>query len=151
MIGDACLLRGDQRLDGGEDVSSCQEVGFDFVDIDLDARLFRGDPAVNDWAVWHLAETHGDEIGESDVCPGEPCAQPDAEEGEDDGENDESDDSEDDEADCFWIHDVGSVFGSYDELEGVCVDDFEIGARLDVSGLGKRLEAFPVYGHIPAG
>ena len=93
---DAGFACGDECLDGREDVAACEEVGFDFVDVDFDAGFLRGDAGVNDRAVRYLAEAHGDEIGEADVGTGEPGSQPDAEEGEDDEGEDEAAETEDD-------------------------------------------------------
>ena len=102
---DAGFLRGDERLDGGDDVAAGEVVGLDVIDGDFDAGLFRGDAGVHDHAVGHLAEAHGDEVGEADVGAGQPGAEPDAEEGDDDAEEQQSEDGDDDQDDgrSGWI------------------------------------------------
>ena len=96
---DAGLLGGDEGLDGGDHVAAGEEVGLDVVDGEGDAGLGGGDARVDHHAVGHLAQAHGDEVGEADVGTGQPGTKPDAKEGDDDAKDDEADDGEHDKDD----------------------------------------------------
>ena len=97
-------MRGNQRLDGGDDIAAGEEVRLDVIDGDVDARLFGGDAGVHDQAIGDLAEAHGDEGEDADVGAGEPSAQPNAKEREDDAQQDEAADAECDEENDGGVH-----------------------------------------------
>jgi hypothetical protein len=113
---DAGLLRGNERLDGGDHIATCQKVRFDVIDRDFNAGFLGGDSGIHHHAVGHLAQSHGHQIGEPDVSPGKPGSQPDAEERQDDAKQQQAEDGNDYQDDGGQVEDT--CVGGRDGVHG---------------------------------